>query len=298
MQSARSARAWFFVVLWSALVANPLRAAPAPSPAALSPDMIYALTTANHLIRFRSTAPGVILGNVTITGLQAGETLLAIDFRPYTHALYALGSTSRLYHINRVTGVATQIGSGPFTPALNGTEFAFDFNPVVDRVRVVSDTDQNLRLDPSLGTVAATDTPVAFAAGDVYAGTNAVVGGLAYSNNVLSPTVTTLFGYEAVHNVLVTQGGPNGVPSSNGGQLFTVGSSGVVACNTLIGMDIASSGQAYASLNTGACTSSALYTVNLSTGAATLVGGIGGGVLIRDIAVQLEYLLYLPLIRR
>ena len=298
MKPAKSAWVWFFTLLSWALLVNPLRAAPAPSASALSADTIYALAVGNQLVHFRSATPGTVLGNVSITGLQSGETLLAIDFRPNTHELYGLGSTSRLYHINKTTGVATQIGSGPFTPALNGTEFAFDFNPVVDRVRVVSDMDQNLRLSPSLGTVVGTDVAVAFAPTDVYAGLNAQVGGLAYSNNVLSPTVTTLYGYEFVHNALVTQGGPNGTPSSNGGQLFTIGPSGVTACNTLIGLDIASSGQAYASLNTGACTTSALYTLNLSTGAATLVGSIGGGAQIRDIAVELPFMLYLPLVKR
>jgi hypothetical protein len=283
--------------LW-AIAGGPFMPVPAAAAPALSDDLIYALTVGNHLVHFRSATPGTILGNVSVTGLQSGETLLAIDFRPNTHELYGLGSTSRLYHINKATGVATQVGSGPFTPALSGAEFAFDFNPVVDRVRVVSDMDQNLRLSPSLGTVVGTDIPVAFAPADVHSGDNAQIGGLAYSNNVLSPTVTTLYGYEYMHNALVTQGGPNGTPSSNGGLIFTIGSSGVTACNTLIGLDIASSGQAYASLNTGACTTSGLYTVNLATGAATLVGSIGGGVLIRDIAVELEYILYLPLVKR
>lgn len=298
MNPAKSAWLWFFMVLLWALLANPLRAAPTPLAPALSADRIYALTVGNHLVHFSSAAPSTILGNVTITGLQGGETLLAIDFRPNTHELYGLGSTSRLYRINKVTSVATQIASGSFTPALNGNEFAFDFNPVVDRVRVVSDMDQNLRLSPSLGTVVGIDTAVGFAPTDVHFGDNALIGGLAYSNSVLSPTITTLFGYEYVHNALVTQGGPNGTPSSNTGQLFTVGPSGVTACNTLIGLDIASSGQAYASLNTGACTTSALYTLNLSTGAATLVGSIGAGVQIRDIAVELKYQIDLPLVVR
>jgi hypothetical protein len=236
--------------------------------------------------------------DIPITGLQVGETMLAIDFRPNTHKLFGLGSTSRLYQIDKATGAATQVGSGAFTPALTGTEIGFDFNPVVDRIRVVGNDDQNLRLSPSIGTVAGVDTPVAFAPTDVYAGESAVIGGLAYSNNVMSATVTTLYGYDYAHNVLFTQGGPNGTPSANGGQLFTIGPSGVTACNTRIGLDISSLGHAYASLNTAPCTTSSLYTVNLSTGAVTLVGSIGGGAQIRDISVELSYVLERPLIRR
>ena len=50
-----------------------------------------------------------------------------------------------------------QRGAPAFTPALSGTAFGFDFNPTVDRIRVVSDTGQNLRLNPDTGAVAAVD---------------------------------------------------------------------------------------------------------------------------------------------
>ena len=83
-----------------------------------------------------------------------------------------LGSTSRLYTIDLTSGVATQVGASPFAAALSGTNFGFDFNPVVDRVRVVSDADQNLRLNPNNGALAATDTALAYAVGDANAGAN------------------------------------------------------------------------------------------------------------------------------
>src|SRR3712207_4408284 len=82
---------------------------------------LVALTTANSLVRFDSAAPGTLLGSATplpITGLQAGETLQGIDFRPASGQLYALGSTSRLYVVNPTTGAATALGTAPFTPAL------------------------------------------------------------------------------------------------------------------------------------------------------------------------------------
>ena len=44
--------------------------------------------------------------------------------------------------------------------ALNGQRFGFDFNPAADRIRVVSDSDQNLRLHPDTGAIAASDPPV------------------------------------------------------------------------------------------------------------------------------------------
>ena len=41
------------------------------------------------------------------------------------------------------------------SPPLNGTGFGFAFDPVADRIRVVSDSEQNLRINPDTGTVAA-----------------------------------------------------------------------------------------------------------------------------------------------
>jgi hypothetical protein len=53
-----------------------------------------------------------------------------------------------------------------------------------------------------------------------------------------------------------------------------------------VGFDItAQSGVAFASLTPPGATSSSLYTINLTTGDATLVGTIGGMQLIRDVAV-------------
>ena len=153
------------------------------APAAhLRAELIYAVTTTNVLLSFDSATPGTVTTIAAITGLQAGENILGIDLRPATGQLYGLGSTSRLYTISPVTGTATQVGSaGAFT--LTGTAFGFDFNPVVDRIRVVSNADQNLRLNPNDGTLTAIDTNLAFAAGDPNQGANPNVVALAYTNN-------------------------------------------------------------------------------------------------------------------
>src|SRR6188768_1192247 len=108
----------------------------------------YAVTAAGQLIRFDVNTPGTLNSTTTITGLVAGDAIVGIDYRPATGELFGLGSQSRLYVINTTTGVATQVGAdGAFT--VNGTSFGFDFNPTVDRIRVVSTTDQNIRLNPN-----------------------------------------------------------------------------------------------------------------------------------------------------
>lgn len=238
--------------------------------------LVYGVTTSNNLVRFNSVRPNTILANTPITGLQAGENVVGIDFRPANGQLYALGSTSRLYRIDTVTAVATQVGSaGAFT--LNGTSFGFDFNPVPDRIRVTSDADQNLRLNPNDGTLTATDGTIAYAAGDPNAGQNPTVVGSGYTNSFGGATSTTLYDVDSNLDILAIQNPPNN------GTLNTVGPLGVNVTGEA-GFDIASgSNIALAAFQIGAGTST-LYSVNLTSGAASPIGPTGG-LTLRDIAI-------------
>src|SRR6476469_5909824 len=75
--------------------------------------------TGGQLVRYNSSNTSQLVGAaVGITGLQTGETIVAIDYRPATGQLDGLGSTSRLYVLNPATGAARVVGSGAFTPAL------------------------------------------------------------------------------------------------------------------------------------------------------------------------------------
>ena len=236
-----------------------------------SAELLTGLTTTNQLVTFDSATPGSILTSVGVTGLQSGETLLGIDFRPATRGLYGLGSTSRLYMLNGTTGVATQVGSaGAFT--LSGTSFGFDFNPVPDRIRIVSTTGQNMRINPNNGTLTGVDVPLSYASGDVNAGATPHVAGSAYTNNFPGAVTTTLYGIDTNLDILVTQ-----IPPNNG-TLNTVGALGFNTSD-LTGFDVSgNSGTAFAALTAPGGNFSQLFTINLSTGAATLVGTIGGGV--------------------
>jgi hypothetical protein len=256
-----------------------------PQRAAAEP--LVGVTTTNALVTFDSATPGTIVTNVGLTGLQGGETILGIDIRPANGTLYGLGSTSRLYSLNTTTGVATQVGSsGAFT--LSGTAFGFDFNPVVDRIRVVGNTGQNLRLNPNDGTLAATDTALAYAAGDPNVAATPRAVGSGYINNFSGASTTTLFNIDSNLDVLVTQGSPGGSPvSPNAGQLFTVGALGFNTSD-LAGLDVSgASGIAYASLTAPAGNASQLFSINLATGAASLIGTIGGGVPLTSLAAPI-----------
>jgi hypothetical protein len=170
--------------------------------------------------------------------------------RPLNGQLYALGSTNRLYTINTSSGAATAVGTTPL--ALTGSNFGFDFNPTVDRIRIVSETGVNLRVNPADG--------VAVVDGALNPGTPAVTGA-AYTNNFAGATSTVLYDIDSTTDQLFRQDPPNN------GTLVAVGSLGanVTAAN---GFDIGgTSGTAFAALTVGSA--GYIYTINLTTGAAT-----------------------------
>jgi uncharacterized protein (TIGR03437 family) len=251
---------------------------------------IFAVTAANNLISFNAATPGTIASTVAITGLQQGETITGIDFRPRNNQLYAVGSSSRVYTINTTSGAATAIGTAAFTPALSGNAFGVDFNPVPDRIRLVSDGEQNLRLHPDTGAVAGTDTALAYNTGDANASANPNIVGAAYTNNFNAPATTTLYGIDSNLDILVRQGSAGGAPDSpNNGRLNTIGPLGVNTTDQ-VGFDIqAPNDVAYASLTTQGATTSSLYAINVNTGAAQLIGAIGGNAIVRDIAIPVTF---------
>ena len=234
--------------------------------------ILYATTDFRNLISFDSAAPGTLLSSAPITGLvDTSEAVVGIDFRPADGRLYAWGnapgSIYRLYTLNLTTGLATRV---PGNVDLNrtGTNWGFDFNPQVDRIRIVSDANVSLRLDPNTGALAADDTAL---------NPSSSVNGVAYDRNDLNPaTPTTLFGIDSASDQLVRIGGVDGTPSPNAGAVTNIGALGfnVIGSN---GFDIGLNGIGYAALSISAPTPSNLYTINLTTGGATLLGLIGNG---------------------
>lgn len=213
----------------------------------------YAINNANALQIFDPNKPEPV--TKAITGLQTGENILGIDFRPLNGQLYALGSSSRIYTINLGNGTATAVGS-QLPTLLSGTEFGFDFNPTVDKIRVVSNTGQNLRLDPVTGGITATDLVL-------NPGTPAI-SAAAYTDNFAGATATSLFVIDHNTDKLYLQSPPNN------GTLIERGSLGI-NITSANGFDIGSTSQkAYLLASVGADTK--IYTVNTTTGAAVSLG--------------------------
>src|SRR5688572_2305885 len=211
----------------------------------VAPGTVFASTSTNDLVTFLATAPSTFLSSTPITGLQPAETIAGMDFRSGTGDLLALGSTGRLYRIDPSTAAATQLGVGPFA-VLTGSFFGFDVDPDTDQIRVVSDTDENLRASAATGTFLGSDTALAYDAADANFGANPEVVGLAYTVDSAGATTATAFGIDSSLDTLVRVGGLGGTPPATSGILSTVGSLDVATGPTLA-FDIAGgSGRAYA----------------------------------------------------
>lgn len=249
-------------------------------------ETIYAVTAANQLIQFNAGQPQKMLSSKALTGLAAGDTLLGIDYRVAKGQLFGLGASGQLYRIDTKTGAASAVGTPVGLPA-GATEWGFDFNPTVDRIRLVSDTGFNMRLHPDTGAVvdAEPNTPglqmdgrLAFDAGDVNASKAASIVAAGYTYNKDNDKITTNYALDGRQGVLVHQGTKEGVQpavSPNTGKLFTVGSLGVGSFDKAT-LDISDvSNAAYSAITTGG--KSVWYRIDLATGKATRVGTVVGG---------------------
>ncbi|MDQ2819414.1 MAG: DUF4394 domain-containing protein [Pseudomonadota bacterium] len=265
---------------------TPIVIAP-PAPVA-TPGDVFVLTAGNRLVSYDIAAPVTARTNVAVTGLQSGENLLGIDFRPADGQLYGVGSTGRLYILNGSTGAATLKSTLtadaadttlPFT-ALAGTDFGVDFNPVADRLRIVSNTGQSLRINVDTG---ATTTD-----GNINGGAaNTAVNAAAYTNSFAGTASTTLYVIDAANNTLYTQNPPNN------GTLTQPVPLGVAATN-IAGFDIdAKTNMGYAVMTVGGVRG--LYSLNLAatSAPATLIGSTGledaRGLALRTPAAPLAY---------
>ena len=263
-------------------------------------EMILAVTASNQLVSFNAGQPGKLLSKRPLLGLQSGESIVGIDFRLSKGVLYALGvlnGQGRLYTIDTGSGRVTQVGL-PLAVALVGDEFGFDFNPTVDRIRVVSNSGQNLRLHPDLGSVVDADpnqpgvqldAPLSFDAADSNAGRPASVMAAAYTYNKVNDKITTNFAIDGALDLLVTQGSREGITptvSPNTGRLFSVGKLGFGAAQR-VSFDIADlTGAGFAAFTRAGAKDSKFYLVNLETGAGTFLGTIGGGETVRGITFE------------
>lgn len=221
---------------------------------AQGPDlMVYGITSNNELVSFNANNPKNFSSKVSVTGVVSGEKLMSIDFRPATGELYALSNASKLYIINTSSASARVVGSTAFSPALAGTIASIDFNPTVDRIRLVSNTGQNLRLQPETGAVAATDM-------NINGGGTPSVAGIAYTNSKSGASSTVLYDIDMASGKLFKQDPPNN------GTLVEVGSLGTTFTGQAA-FDIK-----YDNSTALLAVNNNLHTIDLTNGKATNIG--------------------------
>jgi hypothetical protein len=278
--------ALLLVVTASALLAA-CATPPAEPMGPLAKETIYAVTTGNQLVQFNAGQPQKTLSTQALTGLAAGDTLLGIDYRVAKGQLFGLGASGQLYRIDTKTGAASAIGTPNALPREGATEWGFDFNPTVDRIRVVNDAGYNLRLHPDTGAQVdgnpnepgvQLDGRLAYDAADVNAGKSPAVVAAGYTYNKDNDKITTNYALDGRQGVLVHQGTKEGVQpavSPNTGRLFTVGSLGIGSFQRAT-LDISDlSNAAYAAITANG--KSAWYRVDLATGQATRIGTVAAG---------------------
>lgn len=243
-------------------------------------ERIIALTD-GELVAFDSAAPGTANSTVSITGLGSGESLIGIDYRPSNQTIYGVSNASKLYTLNTQSGEAIQVGTGAFNVMLQGTFFGVDFNPQADLLRVVSNTGQNLRINPATGLVltnisATGDIPLNYSPGVT---ANGIVSA-AYTNNVAGASSTVLYVIDSNLDQLNIQGPMPPAQGPNQGVLAPVGPLGF-NLTPLTGFDISGqTGFAYVSSGNN------LWTLDLKLNSAPQLNGPivpGLGVEILDI---------------
>lgn len=242
---------------------------------------VTGLTDDQSLVQFRTSDPDRVSSSGTVTGLTGDTRLVGIDYRVQNGLLYGVGNAGGVYTIDTANAVATKVSQ--LSIALQGTAFGVDFNPAADRLRIISDTGQNLRHNVNVatgGTVpdgTLTTPPAATPALGVT--------GAAYTNNDLDmATATSLFDIDTTNDRVVLQS------PANSGTLAPTGSLGVDA-GPSAGFDIYFSpkdgtNQGFAALQAGG--SYRFYKVNPLTGAAGDAGAFPASRQVFDIALPLN----------
>ena len=252
-------------------------------------NQAYALTTSDKLLCFDRDDPSNSnhSQSASITGLPTGESLVGIDFRTSDLQLYGVSDQSNVYRIDttqdpktcdNLTAVAHYVST--LTNEKNGNTITLkgktgmDFNPRTDTLRIVTSSDQNLRVDDVDTGSTTVQSDLNYASGDANHGTDPKVTAAAYTNNLPGAPDITLYDIDTGLDILDTQ------QLVSDGTLNTQGNLGVNV-KSINGFDIvttfsstAVTNTAYAALEPSTKDFSILYTVDLSSGAVTKIGKI------------------------
>ncbi len=229
--------------------------------------LLYALSDNNELVKLMSGPPATETSRVPVVGLRDGELLLAIDIRPATRQIYGITNTNFIYTIDANFGIAQRVSNTPIDPSIAGSLVGFDFDQRADRIRLVTEKGQNIRISPVTGAVTNIDLPIN--------PSTASVNSIAYSYSTSYISSSALYAIGTTEGKLYLQ-------NPMGGTLTSVGSLGLLVSGEG-GFDISRNNTAFAILYAGGRGGTfggtdtseqtwRLYTISLRTGLATSLG--------------------------
>lgn len=252
-------------------------------------ETLWVVTADHRLMAVRAAQPRQPLNTKPLLGLMPGDVVVGIDYRVARGVLFALTRSGRLYTVNTVTGQMTLVGQSAMGKVLEGASVGMDFNPAVDRIRVVTDAAHNLRLHPDTGAIVSRDPALAYADTDPHAGKSARVAAAGYTYNQNNDTLTTNYVIDAALGTLAIQGSLEGaqpVVSPNTGQLFTVGALGTGPLDE-VSFDIADiNNAAYMVATHAGSTQPVLYRLDLRSGQARRFGPLSLSDSVRGMAIE------------
>ncbi len=229
---------------------------------------LVGLTSANQLAMI-DTANIAASTTTAITGLAAGDRLVGIDLRPSNGKIYGISLSNNIYTVSESTGAVSfvaALNAAVINPSLG---YGIDFNPVNVfsgnvALRLVSSAGNNyaVNLNGTVGNMAS----------NIGSGFTAV----GYSNSVVMPAAapasTALYYINSSTDMLMMAPSAFNAPTIN-----AVGALGVDVLKAN-GFELTGNNMAYAALNLddGTSLATGIYSISLSTGAATLLGTYNG----------------------
>jgi hypothetical protein len=246
---------------------------------------IIGLTDDGRLVSFKARSPKRTREIGYVRGLGGSDTaLVGIDFRVQDGKLYGVGNGGGVYTIDPLDGRASFVNA--LTVPLNGTRFGVDFNPAADRLRIVSDTGQNLAHNVNVGGVTASNAMLTYTAPPAMPVVATGITAAAYTNNDLNQpaTGTTLFDLDTAMDQVVIQSPPgNGILVATGKLGVDAGAAAGFDIYSVVVKGVTVANLPFATLVVDGVTR--FYAVNLTTGDATSLGGLDEAIV--DIAIPL-----------
>jgi hypothetical protein len=200
-----------------------------------------------------------------MVALDGGASLVGMDVRPSDGKLYGVMPDGAIVAVDAKTGKwekKSQLSEK--LPA--GAVVSVDFNPVADRMRIITSTGISLRVNVDDGK-ATIDGSLKYADSDANKGKTPKVEAAGYTNSFAGTKETALYDIDVSTGMLLKQAPPNDGIVSDVGKLG-------VALDGSVAFDIASDGKGG---NVGWLLAGGnLHSVDLATGATKSMGAIAG----------------------